>query len=285
MLSGLPPARRRGEVGPVALSDLDPDTDLRDPARKQRYVTTLFDTIAPGYDRFTRLFSFGMDAGWKRRLVRWVAEIVRPGDLVLDLACGTGDMATAVERLGDWAGGDAGGPSGGDSGIRHGSRRRSMVLGLDPSAQMLRRAMVHTSAHPVLRFLRADMMSIPVANGRAAAVTVGYGFRNTPDATAALAEVARVLAPGGWLFDLDFFLPEHAGWRRLYLWYLRRAGRMVGRWWHDEPEAYGYIARSLEHWMTPGAFEGALETAGLRVERAERHLGGGICLHAARRIW
>jgi demethylmenaquinone methyltransferase/2-methoxy-6-polyprenyl-1,4-benzoquinol methylase len=256
----------------VRLSDLDPVSHLRDPRRKQRYVTALFDAIAPGYDRFTRLFSFGMDGAWKRRLAAWAVELVPPGGVVLDLACGTGDVLEAVRRTGGQAV----------------SLPPRMIVGLDPSAAMLAVASRRVasadrpSAFPPVRLLRADMMSLPVADRAAAAVTVGYGFRNTPDAAAALRGVARVLEPGGWLFDLDFFVPEHRGWRRLYLWYLRVTGRAVGRWWHGEPEAYGYIARSLEGWLTPVEFQALLRGAGFRVERVVRYWGGGICLHAAR---
>ena len=273
----------------MRLSELDPESHLRDPHRRQRYVTTLFDTIEPGYDRFTRLFSFGMDRAWKRQLADWAGAVVRPGDLVLDLACGTGDVLEAMGRGNER-------PRGGD---RAGIPVR--LVGVDPSGGMLRiarrrfardgREDSHSpspdapipSPPPLsISLLRADMMSLPVADGAAAAVTVGYGFRNTPDAAGALQEVARVLRPGGWLFDLDFFRPERPGWRRLYLWYLRVAGRAVGRRWHAEPEAYGYIARSLEHWMTPPEFARALGSAGFQVERIRRHFGGGICLHAAR---
>jgi len=247
----------------VRLSDLDPDAHLGDPFRKQRYVDAVFETVAPDYDRFTRLFSLGMDGAWKRVLARWVVAVARPDDLVLDLACGTGDLMEAVGRAGP-----------------------RLVVGIDPNAAMLaiaRRRSARRPVGPSARLMRADLMSLPVRDGTVAAVTVGYGLRNVPDAAAALREVARVLRPGGWLFDLDFFLPDRPAWRRLYLWYLRRAGRVVGRLWHAEPEAYGYIERSLVRWVTPGAFEVMLRSAGFRVERVRRHLGGGICLHAARR--
>jgi demethylmenaquinone methyltransferase/2-methoxy-6-polyprenyl-1,4-benzoquinol methylase len=245
----------------MALGDLDPCLHLGDPARKQRYVTTVFDTIAPRYDRFTRWFSFGMDRGWKRELVQWATAALPNGGVLLDLACGTGDLALAVARRGG----------------------SNTLVGLDPSPEMLRVASARRSAVPPLRLIRGDMMAIPLPARSVDVVTVGYGFRNTPDLGGALAEAARVLKPGGWLFDLDFFKPPAPLWRRLYLWYLRGAGRLVGRWWHDEPEAYGYIARSIEGWITPGEFREALGAAGFEVQRLAEKLGGGICLHGARR--
>jgi demethylmenaquinone methyltransferase/2-methoxy-6-polyprenyl-1,4-benzoquinol methylase len=288
--AGLPSLLGPREFGAVPLGDLDPDSHLRDPARKQRYVTTLFDTIAPGYDRFTRLFSFGMDVEWKRRLAAWVMDVVGPGDVVLDLACGTGDVFGAVERLSGRAEIGRGPIAGADRPPKQGFPS-PMIVGIDPSAQMLRLAadrltdqpLDRSTAQPLISLLRADMMALPIRSGSAAAVTVGYGFRNTPDVRGALDEVARVLRPGGGLFSLDFFRPEFAAWRQAYLTYLRVAGRAVGRWWHAEPESYGYIARSLGHWLTPGEFEQILQASGFRIERVSRHLGGGICLHAARR--
>ena len=299
----MPPVRGAANVTAMALRDLDPEEHLRDPARKQAYVSAVFDTVAPSYDRFTRVFSFGMDARWKRQLAAWVVEVGRPGDVVLDLACGTGDVVEAVGRLGGWAVGGLHELEAGQTG-RQGGRGPSMILGLDPSAEMLGVAQGrlscarsgrpsrypvsqppnHPTAQPLIRLLRADLMALPIAAASVAAVTVAYGFRNVPDARAALTEVARVVRPGGWLFDLDFFRPERPAWRRLYLWYLQAAGRAAGRWWHGEPETYGYLARSLARWVTPTDFQSLLGDTGFRVDRVARHLGGGICLHRARRV-
>jgi demethylmenaquinone methyltransferase/2-methoxy-6-polyprenyl-1,4-benzoquinol methylase len=253
---------------PPRLGELDAESHLRHPGRKQRYVNTLFDTIAPSYDRFTRWFSLGMDRRWKDRLARWAAEGLEAGDVVVDLACGTGDVGRAVGRLGGWS---------------------VAVVGLDPSSGMLRLArkrigggvVNRSTAQPLNRLIRADMLAIPLRSGSAAVVTVGYGFRNVPDLARALREARRVLRPGGRLVSLDFFLPEGVRWRRVFLWYLRRAGRLVGRWWHGEPEAYGYIARSLDGWLTPTQFAATLAQTGYAVRRVDRRLGGGICLHEA----
>jgi demethylmenaquinone methyltransferase/2-methoxy-6-polyprenyl-1,4-benzoquinol methylase len=116
-----------------------------------------------------------------------------------------------------------------------------------------------------------------------AAITAGYAFRNAPDHRAALAEAYRVLVPDGLLVTLDFYLPASLVWRRLFVGYLRVAGRLVGRVVHGVPDSYGYIAASLERWMTADEFSVSLERSGFRVSERCLRLGGGIAIHLARR--
>lgn len=222
----------------------------------------MFDEIAPRYDRFTRLFSFGMDAGWKRLLVERIARATATPAAALDLACGTGDLAFAL--AGRFPG--------------------ATVRGLDASPRMIdlasRRAA--TSAERVA-FEVGDMMRLPVADGSLDLVTAGYGFRNVPDHRHALAEVARVLRPGGILATLDFYRPALPVWRPLLLGYLRVAGDLVGWWWHREPKVYGYIAESIRHFTTVRGFTADCTAVGLEVTEVRTMLLGGIAIHVARR--
>lgn len=239
------------------LRDLNLDRDLATQEGKRRYVRTLFDTVECSYDGFTRLFSVGMDGAWKKRMVTLLVKSGFSQGRVLDLATGTGDI---VDRLKEQI-------------------PRAEVVGADLSRGMLRRA----SRRGKRRNAVADMTALPYAEGSMAAITAGYAFRNAPDLTAALSEAYRVLEPGGSLVTLDFYLPVSRAWRRVYLGYLRVTGRMVGRLLHGVPEAYGYIAASLERWMTVDDFSASLERLGLKVTDTKKRLGGGIAIHVARR--
>lgn len=234
---------------------------VRDPARKRRYVAALFDLVAPRYDRFTRWFSYGMDRWWKRELVdRWVAA-VPAGGVVLDLACGTGDLALAAA-----------------------ARTPHRVVACDLSRAMLRMARARARREPgTIRFLRGDMEALPLLDASADAVLVAYGLRNAGECGRALVEIARVLKPGGWLFALDFYQPPGPTWRALFLAYLRAAGRLYGWAWHREPDAYGYIAASLRQYLTSADLASALAARSFREITVVPKLGGGICIHAARK--
>lgn len=256
---------------PTPLRDLDVDAHLGDPAIKQRFVTPMFDIVATRYDRFTRIFSFGMDRGWKEELLADAVAGMDPapatGAVVLDLACGTGDLAfSAASRI---------------AGAR--------VTGVDASPAMIdaaktRRRALAGSAAGTVAFRVGDMTRLDgVADVSVDLVTAGYGFRNAPDFRAAIAECARVLKPGGRLLVLDFYRPESALWRALFLGYLRVAGDLVGWLWHREPVVYGYIARSIDHFVSWRAFSAALEEEGFTVERVRPHLFGGIAMHGARK--
>ena len=253
----------------AVLRTLDVDAHLADPALKQAFVTPMFDIIAPRYDRFTRLFSFGMDGAWKREAmdaVRESARRLRPVQRALDLACGTGDLAVALARL--WPG--------------------VQVDALDASPRMIdeaqrRLALRDRDVAAVVTSMVGDMMALPQADASVEVVTASYAVRNVPDARGAVREMARVLRPGGVLVTLDFYRPAFLPWRGLFLTYLQLAGDVVGYLWHRDPVVYGYIARSIAHFMSDAAFSALLEEEGFEVLSVRRYLFGGVARHVARR--
>jgi demethylmenaquinone methyltransferase/2-methoxy-6-polyprenyl-1,4-benzoquinol methylase len=243
-----------------SLRELDLERHLADPALRQAYVTPMFDLIAPRYDAFTRVFSFGMDARWKRTLIAMARDRVSRHGIVVDVATGTGDIAFALARV----------------------RPDLRIAATDVSPRMLAlaRARVHAPAGSVA-IAGADIAALPFPDSTLDAVTAGYALRNTPDWRASIAELARVVRPGGQLLTLDFYLPTFLPWRAAFLGWLGAAGRTVGWWWHREPMAYGYIARSIAHFTTADGFTDALEASGFRISGVHRRLGGGIALHHA----
>jgi demethylmenaquinone methyltransferase/2-methoxy-6-polyprenyl-1,4-benzoquinol methylase len=248
------------------LGDLDVEAHLADPARKQAFVTPMFDVIAPRYDAFTRLFSFGMDTAWKREAIDAARQALPQVGQVLDLASGTGDVAYALARV--WP--------------------TAEVYALDASPRMIDAARVRLAGRDadVASRVRAevgDMMALPQGNGTMDLVTASYGVRNVPDAAGAVREMARVLRPGGMLVTLDFYRPAASWWRALFLGYLQLAGNLVGWWWHRDPVVYGYIARSIDHFMSVDDFSALLAREGFTVTTVRRHLLGGVALHVAER--
>ncbi len=256
-------------VPPQKLGALDLEAHLRDPSRKQAFVTPMFDIIAPRYDAFTRLFSFGMDASWKRDALVAIVRGARTASDALDLACGTGDLAVSIAR----------------------ALPNVHVTALDASPKMIdeanaRLADAARDAEIATRVttMVGDMAAIALPTASMDLVTAGYGVRNVPDPAQSVREMARVMRPGALLVTLDFYRPAFAPWRALLLWYLSVAGNAVGWWWHRDPIVYGYIARSIDTFMSWQQFSALLEREGFRVERVTTHLGGGIAVHEARRI-
>jgi demethylmenaquinone methyltransferase/2-methoxy-6-polyprenyl-1,4-benzoquinol methylase len=241
------------------------DAYLGDPSRKQQLVTPLFDLIAPQYDRFTRMFSYGMDARWKRELVSALArEHGKDAALdVLDVACGTGDLAL-------------------DAALAMPGAR---VRGVDLSERMLDvargRIPEALGGEQRLTFERGDLARLALADASVDVITAGYAVRNAPDPRQALGELARVLRRGGRLYVLDFFRPPSRLWRALYLGYLRATGAAVGWWWHRRPAAYEYIAASIAHFVSCTDFVQWLLAAGFSVEWIRPKLRGGVALISA----
>ncbi len=215
----------------------------------------MFHTISPRYDFITRVFSYGMDPGWKRRAVEW-AQLPDEA-VVLDLACGTGDFTKLVAA-------------------RHPASR---VVSADLVLNMLRLARADGVRRPVC----ADAMRLPFADETFDAVFTGYGMRNFPDLAGALRQIRRVLKPGGVLVTLDFFLPGNRVFRRLYLGYLYVQGFFWGLMLHGRPRIYTYIPDSLATFLTLEEYSRLAEECGFVVRRAEGFVLGGIGVHWAAR--
>jgi len=243
--------------------NMDRARHLGDKALRQAYVTTMFEVIAPRYDDFTRWFSFGMDRGWKQELLEEAARWLKPDGRVVDLACGTGDLALALA---------ARAPGG-------------SVLGIDAAENMIRLARERLAAAGVgnCQFEVGDMMATGLPNASADVVTVGYGLRNAPDAGGALREMVRILKPGGVVACLDFAKPEPGWWRGVFIEYLRLAGWLYGMAWHRHGKVYSYIAESIRRFMTARELIAAARQAGLELLLERQKLRGGVCLWLARK--
>ena len=225
-------------------------------------VRALFSRIARRYDLVNDVMSFGMHRRWKRETVR-LALAGRRAPRVLDLCCGTGDLAFEAERRGA-------------------SRVAAADLALPMLAVARRRA---GAAGRETRFVHADALALPFRDGAFDAVTVGYGLRNVADLPAALAEVRRVLSPGGTLAALDFGKPQRPIPRLLYRGFLATVMPAMGWLFHGDPETYSYIPASLERYPGQRGVEALMREAGFADARHEDRLLGtmGINLGEAPR--
>lgn len=225
---------------------------------KAPYVRRLFDTIADRYDLITRLLSFGRDRRWKARLVT-LAD-VRPGTRALDLAAGTGDIAFGLAATG------------------------ARVAALDITHRMLQIAAGKKAPSAAVTFVTGDMMALPFPDATFDLVTTGYGIRNVPVIEPALAEIGRVLRPGGLLLSLDFDRPARPLVRAVYLGYLTIVGSGLGWVLHRDPDTYRYIPESIRRYPGAAGVAAMLARAGFADSRVIPLLGGLMAINIARRV-
>ena len=221
--------------------------------KKQPYVNRLFETIASRYDFFTVFMSYGMDRGWKRRLVEMLD--LSGDETALDIACGTGDITFMIARR----------------------LTSGHAVGLDITQAMLRIAgrKQHETNISNIGFHQGDILSLPFQDETFDCVTGGYALRNVPDITAALKEIKRVLKPGGRVLSLDFAHPPNRAYRWLYLRYLTVVGSTAGLILHRDADTYRYIPESLKLYPGQQGVSRLMEQAGL-VDTGYREFGGGI---------
>jgi demethylmenaquinone methyltransferase/2-methoxy-6-polyprenyl-1,4-benzoquinol methylase len=203
----------------------------------------MFDRIAPVYDAMNRVMTAGLDLRWRRLTAQ---AVVRPGDRVLDACCGTGDLALACARVG------------------------GKVTGLDFSPRMLEHARHKSSA---VTWIEGDLLALPFADGSFDVATVGFGIRNVADLEQALAELARVLVPGGRLGILEITTPTGILAPFYRVWFDRIVpllGKLLER-----GGAYSYLPASVRRF--PGPLELAELLRGARFAAVEyRAFAGGI---------
>lgn len=239
------------------------DTGLLDAvhARKDKAtrVRWMFDAIASTYERVNTLASFGRDRFWRREMVRLAA--VKPNDVLLDVASGTGDVLRAFAA---------------------GSVRPNILIGLDFSRAMLLRA----AERPLEKCLycQADALCLPLPDESVSIVTCAFGVRNFQDIDAGLAAMYRVLCPGGRVLILEFSLPEQPLLKRLYLYYFQKlmpfvAGLLSG----DRTGAYRYLPQSVVSFDSSRVVMARLKTAGFSGIKEYPLTGGIVTIYMARK--
>ena len=214
--------------------------------KRPREVAAMFDGIARRYDLTNDVISVGQDRRWRSATVR--AVDARPGQLVLDLAAGTGTSSEPFDTAG------------------------VHVVPCDFSVGMLE---VGKARRPDLPFTAGDATRLPFADAVFDAVTITFGLRNVVDTRGALAEMLRVTRPGGRLVVTEFSRPTHPVLRTVYSEYLMRALPPVARAVSREPDAYVYLAESISGWPDQDGLAGLIASAGW-TQVAYRNLTGGI---------
>lgn len=217
-------------------------------------VAAMFDAVAPRYDRTNDVLSFGQARRWRRAVAAAVAA--QPGQRVLDVAAGTGSSALPMAAAG------------------------AQVVALDFSLGMLG---VGKRCHPDLDLVAADALRLPFADAAFDAVTVSFGLRNVSDVDAALAEMARVTAPGGRLVVCEFSHPTWTPLRTAYSRYLMRALPAVARTVASNPDAYVYLAESIRAWPDQAGLARRVAAAGWTAVGWRNLSGGIVAVHRAYR--
>jgi len=218
-------------------------------------VRTMFDRIAPVYDVMNRVMTAGMDVRWRRLAAE---SVVRPGDRVLDAACGTGDLAIA--DLGAGAG---------------------RVTGLDFSERMLERARRKAVRRKeALDWVQGDMLALPFADATFDAATVGFGVRNVDDLALSLSELRRVLRPGGRVAILEITQPRGV-LRPFYSLWFDRVVPLLGKVLPGGA-AYTYLPASVKRFPTAERLADMLREAGFADVRFRLLAGTIVALHTGR---
>jgi demethylmenaquinone methyltransferase/2-methoxy-6-polyprenyl-1,4-benzoquinol methylase len=218
----------------------------------------MFNDIAPHYDFLNHFLSLGFDHLWRRRLARDVAK--RNPQHILDVATGTGDLALLLQR-----------------------KTAAAVTGVDIAGEMLAVAKKKARSRERLRFVQAQAEALPFADSSFDAVTVAFGVRNFEQLPQGLAELRRVLKPGGTLAVLELTTPLPFPLKQLYRFYSFRLIPFFGRLISAHRAAYRYLPQSIDTFPQREAFLSELARAGFTAPHCRPFTGGVCCFYTARK--
>lgn len=200
---------------------------------KELRVKGMFDKVARRYDFLNRLMSLGLDVGWKKETARKVA---RKGALVLDVACGTGDIAMAAKALG------------------------AKVVGVDFSLEMLKIAKKRDAS---IGYIRANAIAMPFRSEVFDGATSGFAMRNFSDMNKALREMRRVLKKDGKLAIIEFGHPKNRLWESLYKIHIDLIVPFMGAVFSDR-ESYAYLPESIRKFPGQEGLKKIMESEGFK---------------------
>ena len=232
-----------------------------------RKVREMFTEIAPRYDLLNHILSLQMDRMWRARTAKILHPILQREDAkILDLCCGTGDLAFALSRRG-----------------------KAQLCGADFAHTMLVRAQGKAAAvsagngQRTIPFVESDALRLPFADGAFDLVTTAFGFRNLANYEAGLREVRRVLKTGGTIAILEFTEPKPGWFGDLYRWYFQEVLPRIGAMISGDKSAYSYLPQSVARFFQPGELRELMLGNGFESAETQVWTGGTVALHTGRK--
>jgi demethylmenaquinone methyltransferase/2-methoxy-6-polyprenyl-1,4-benzoquinol methylase len=237
-------------------------------ADASKKVREMFTRIAPRYDLLNHLLSLQLDRLWRARVAKRLRPVLsRPDALVLDLCCGTGDLAFSLARSG-----------------------KARIIGADFAHTMLVRAkkksaalaaFTHKDTPAPVPFLEADAMHLPFADASFDLVTTAFGFRNLSNYEAGLREIQRVLKPRGTIAILEFTEPPPGLLGDLYRWYFCEVLPKIAGLISGDPAAYTYLPNSVARFFSPSELASLMSAVGYQSVDYHVWTFGTVALHTA----
>jgi len=256
------------DVGPPVKGTCPEGVTTESDASKK--VRQMFTQIAPRYDLLNHLLSLQLDRLWRARAAKRLRPILdRPDALVLDLCCGTGDLAFALARAG-----------------------KARIIGADFAHTMLVRAReksaalapaANENAASPMPFFEADALRLPFGDASFDLVTTAFGFRNLANYEAGLREIQRVLKPGGTIAILEFTEPPEGLLGDLYRWYFRSVLPKIGGMISGDRSAYSYLPKSVSRFFRSPELAALMATVGYQSVEYREWTMSTVALHTGER--